>query len=305
MSFGTNACAENRLREKRQSSRRMRHRHGSVLVLAMIVIGLLAVSLLIGYSYGGLFFEHNRLQASANEMALAAARKLNDKDRIGQMNNMIARNRQLVFAGRQQFDECKEKYPGLASLAEELLDESRDSAKTLEIQRKQLSIVAKKEAKIAMEKKFDEINKTYAMYLPWMKVEEPLLAGWQCGRVVNTESNVEVLKNIAELEAHDQEQSYASSAGMKLYKHDIDAKLPDADGDLTFKIAALSAPVMKTVAPARIILNANYDSVVGDNLPSACRVKVWLPVGTGLGPNASSKMSCIGAASATGGSTQQ
>ena len=108
-----------------------------------------------------------------------------------------------------------------------------------------------------------------------------------------------------ELEAHDQEQSYASSAGMKLYKHDIDAKLPDADGDLTFKIAALSAPVMKTVAPARIILNANYDSVVGDNLPSACRVKVWLPVGTGLGPNASSKMSCIGAASATGGSTQQ
>lgn len=294
-----------RIRFKSNSSRRMRHSRGSVLVLAMVVIGLLAVSLLIGYSYGGLFFEHNRLQASANEMALAAARKLNDKDRIGQMNNMIARNRQLVFSGRQQLDECKEKVPGLASLAEELLDESRDSAKTLEAQRKQLSIVAKKEAKQAMEKKFEEINKTYAMYLPWMKVEEPLLAGWQCGRVVNTESNVEVLKNISELESYDLEQSYATTAGMKLYKHDIDAKLPSADSDLSFKIAALSAPVMKTVAPARIILNANYDSVVGDNLPSACRVKVWLPVGTGLGPNATSKMSCIGAASATGGSTQQ
>lgn len=302
------ACTNIQRRRIRLNSNfrgRVRRSGGSVLVLAMVVIGLLAVSLLIGYSYGGLFFEHNRLQASANEMALAAARKLNDKDRIGQMNNMIARNRQLVFSGRQQFDECKEKYPGLASLAEELLDESRDSTKTLEAQRKQLSIVAKKEAKLAMQKKFEEINKTYAMYLPWMKVEEPLLAGWQCGRVVNTESNVEMLKNISELEAYDIEQSYATTAGMKLYKHDIDAKLPNADSDLTFRIAALSAPVMKTVAPARIILNANYDSVVGDNLPSACRVKVWLPVGTGLGPNASSKMSCIGAASATGGSTQQ
>ncbi len=289
----------------RCNRRQLRQSSGSVLILAMVVIGLLAVSLLIGYSYGGLFFEHNRLQASANEMALAAARKLNDKDRIGQMNNMIARNRQIVFSGRQQLDECKEKYPGIAWLAEDLLDESRDSAKTLEAQRKQLSIVAKKEARLAMEKKFEEINKTYAMYLPWMKVEEPLLAGWQCGRVVNTESNVEVLKNIPELESFDLEQNYASTAGMKLYKHDIDAKLPSDDSDLTFKISALSAPVMKTVAPARIILNANYDTVIGDNLPSACRVKVWLPVGTGLGPNASSKMSCIGAASATGGSTQQ
>jgi hypothetical protein len=304
MSACTN-IQRNRIRLKSNFRVRVRRSSGSVLVLAMVVIGLLAVSLLIGYSYGGLFFEHNRLQASANEMALAAARKLNDKDRIGQMNNMIARNRQLVFSGRQQFDECKEKVPGLASLAEELLDESRDSAKTLEAQRKQLSIVAKKEAKLAMQKKFEEINKTYAMYLPWMKVEEPLLAGWQCGRVVNTESNVEMLKNISELEAYDIEQSYATTAGMKLYKHDIDAKLPNADSDLNFRIAALSAPVMKTVAPARIILDANYDSVVGDNLPSACRVKVWLPVGTGLGPNASSKMSCIGAASATGGSTQQ
>ena len=143
MSACTN-IRKNKIRLNGSSNRRMRHSNGSVLVLAMVVIGLLAVSLLIGYSYGGLFFEHNRLQASANEMALAAARKLNDKDRIGQMNNMIARNRQLVFSGRQQFDECKEKYPGLASLAEELLDESRDSAKTLEAQRKQLSMWQRK-----------------------------------------------------------------------------------------------------------------------------------------------------------------
>ena len=305
MRLPTNKQQSRKAARRNSNQRKLRHSAGSVLILAMIVIGLLAVSLLIGYSYGGLFFEHNRLQASANEMALAAARKLNDKDRIGQMNNMIARNRQLVFSGRQEFDECKEKYPGIASLAEELLDESRDSAKTLEAQRKVLSMVAKKEAKEAMEKKFAEINKTYAMYLPWMKVEEPLLAGWQCGRVVKTESNVEELKNIAELEAHDQDKSYTSVAGMKLYKHDIDAKLPNEDSDLTFKISALSAPVLKTVAPARIILNANYDTVAGDSLPSACRVKVWLPVGTGLGPNAASKMSCIGAASATGGSTQQ
>lgn len=35
-------------------------------------------------------FTRNRLQASANEIALVGARKLNANDRIGQMNNMVA-----------------------------------------------------------------------------------------------------------------------------------------------------------------------------------------------------------------------
>lgn len=282
-----------------------RKRRGSVLVLASVVFGVLALAILIGYSYGGLFFEHNRLQASANEMALAGARKLNDKDRIGQMNNMLARNRQLVFQDRKAFDELNTNNPGLAELAQEQLDESRDMAKALEGQRSALSAVAKMEAKDAMEKKFDEINKTYAMALPWMRVEEPVLAGWQCGRVNNTESNVEELSFIPDLETHDSAQGFTTSTGVKLYKHDINAKLPGDDSDLNYKISALSAPVLKTVAPARIILNANYQPVVGDNLPSACRVKVWLPVGTGMGPEAKGTMSCIGAASATGGCPQQ
>jgi len=290
---------------KRRKCKTRRLKQGSVLVLSMVIVSILAIALLIGYSYGGLFFEHNRLQASANEMALAAARKLNDKDRIGQMNNMIARNRQLVFHDRQQYQDCLDNNPGLASLAQELLDESRNSAKKLEGQRVQLSMVAKSEAHQAMINKYNEINQTYAMYLPWLQVQTPELGGWQCGRVINTESNVEALKNIPELELHDQTQNYLSTTGLKLYKHDIDAKLPGTDGDLVYKIGALSAPVAKTVAPARIILNANYGAVAGDNLPSACRVKLFLPVGTGLGPQTTSKLTVIGAASATGGTAQQ
>ncbi|HMY02069.1 MAG TPA: hypothetical protein PKA48_01895, partial [Candidatus Obscuribacter sp.] len=171
----------------------MNRKRGSVLVLGSVVMGLLALAVLIGYSYGGLFFEHNRLQASANEIALAGARKFNDMDRIGQMNNMIARNRQLVFSGRHQLDECVSKAPGLKDLATQLLDESRDSAKTLESQRLQLAVVARKEAKDAVLNKFVQVQGSYAMFLPWMKVEAPSLSGWQCGRAAKVDSNVEAL----------------------------------------------------------------------------------------------------------------
>ncbi|MBL8085118.1 MAG: hypothetical protein JNN26_21020 [Candidatus Obscuribacter sp.] len=283
----------------------MNRKRGSVLVLGSVVMGLLALAVLIGYSYGGLFFEHNRLQASANEIALAGARKFNEMDRIGQMNNMIARNRQLVFSGRQQLDECVSKAPGLKDLATQLLDESRDSAKTLESQRLQLAVVARKEAKDAVLNKFVQVQGSYAMFLPWMKVEAPSLSGWQCGRAAKVDSNVEALMAVDDLVDHDKAQDFIVGSGMKLYKHDIDAHLPGSDNDLHFRISSLPAPVKKTISPARIILNGNFETIAADELPSVCRVKLWLNVGTGLGPKAEGTMSCVGTASATGGMSQQ
>jgi hypothetical protein len=283
----------------------MRKQQGSILVLGMVLTGLLAVALLIACSYGGLFFEHNRLQASANEMALAAARKLNDKDRLGQMNNMIARSRQLVTHTREEYERCTSEAPGLSDLAKQLLDESRETAEDLENQRQALNILARKEAKLAMEEKYDQIKKTYSMHLPWISVAEPVLAGWQCGRLENISSNVEELKYIENLEENDQSKNYITNTGLKLYKSEIDAKLPSPDNDLVFKISSLPAPVVKTVAPARLIHNSNWTTNLSNHLPSACRVQLWLKIGTGLGPKADGTLSSIGAACATGGCPQQ
>ncbi|MBX9938336.1 MAG: hypothetical protein K2Y32_03755 [Candidatus Obscuribacterales bacterium] len=275
------------------------------MVLGSFLMIFLALALLIGYSYGGLFFEHNRLQASANEVALAGARKLNEFDRLGQMNNMLARSRQLVFEGRRQLEEANEKYPGIAALAGELLDESHDSAVLLESQRSLLNVVARSEASIAVQHKFDEVKGSYAMFLPWMKVEAPELAGYQCGRCNGVESNVELIGTLSGLTSFDKEQGYVVGELHPYYKGHINAKLSGPDSDLDFKISSLAATVKSSTPPARIILPGNFLSIGSGELPSVCRVKLWLPVSTGYGPYAGGKMSCVGAAAATGGLPQQ
>lgn len=287
------------------SPRRIRRVEGSVLVLGSFLMAFLALALLIGYSYGGLFFEHNRLQASANEVALAGARKLNEFDRLGQMNNMLARSRQLVFEGRRQLEEANEKYPGIAALAGELLDESHESAVLLENQRSLLNVVARSEASMAVQQKFDEVKGSYAMFLPWMKVETPELAGYQCGRCNGVESNVEFIGTLSGLAGFDKEKGYIVGELHPYYKGHVNAKLSGPESDLDFKISSLAATVKSSTPPARIILAGNFHSIGAGDLPSVCRVKLWLPVSTGYGPFAGGTMSCVGAAAATGGLPQQ
>ncbi len=126
----------------------------------------LSLTLIMAYSFCGVYWLHNRLQTSADEISLAGAKKLNDRDRIGQMNNMVARCRQLVHSSREDYDTTKKDYPELASFAEPLLDEARTSAGDLEQERKKMNAVAESEAAQAMKDRFDQIKGTYPMVLP-------------------------------------------------------------------------------------------------------------------------------------------
>src|SRR5262249_39841905 len=146
--------------------------------------------------------------SSADEIALAGARKLNDQDRIGQMNNMVARNRQLVYSSRRQLDDVTSDYPQMEDLAQQLLDESVDSADEIESQRKHLHQVARTEALKAMQDKFDRLKGSYPMSLPWMVVGAPQLSFRHLGKIARVESNVNELKNIEQLEEYDNSQSY-------------------------------------------------------------------------------------------------
>lgn len=287
-------------------AKKSRRQSGNMLILGSVVMALVGLGLMIGYSYGGLVFTHNRLQASADEIALAGARKLNDGDRIGQMNNMIARSRQLVYESRLQRDRVETEYPQLIAIAQQLLDESRDSAEELESQRKHLKIVAQNEALIAMEKKFDQIKGTYPMSLPWMKVSSPQLVRMRLGRLENVESNVEELKNIKELETWDKERNYVKdSPGLRLYRRNCKAELPGPEADLKFYMCSLAPPVQKTVSPAHISLAKSYKQVQEHEIASCTQVKITLNVATGLGAQAQSDLSAMSTAAATGASPQQ
>jgi Putative Flp pilus-assembly TadE/G-like len=286
--------------------RKSRGPRGSVLILACVMFCVLAIALLIGYSFGGLFFTHNRLQTSANEIALAGARKLNELDRIGQMNNMVARSRQLVAYSRKQLEDCQNNQPGLEALAQELLNEARVDAKSLEAQRKSLHALAQGEAFDAMDNKLAEIEGSYPMNLPWLKVTMPVMVEANFGKCAGVETNVEQLQHIDEVESKDGAASYVTTGGgLKLYKNDIDAKLDGSDSDLTFKISSLPAPVQKTVSPARIVLASAFRDSVGDQIPTCCQVKIRLNVSSHLGVESGGVLESTGTAGATGASAQQ
>ncbi|MCC6976819.1 MAG: Tad domain-containing protein [Candidatus Melainabacteria bacterium] len=283
-----------------------RNERGNMLILGSVVMAIVGLALLIGYSYGGLVFTHNRLQTSADEIALAGARKLNDCDRIGQMNNMIARSRQMVFYSREQLDEATNNYPHLAAIASELLDDSKDMAIELEQQRKHLRNVALYESIVAMEKKFNQLKGTYPMSLPWLKVGKPQLVRMRLGRLDKIESPVEELKNIAELENWDKENAHIkNSPGLKLYKQGKNAKLPGAENVLDFKFSSLAPPVEKTVSPAHIALDTAFRTHADKEIDSSTEVELTLSVATGIGADTKTEMRAVSAAAATGASPQQ
>lgn len=277
-----------------------------MLILGSVVMTLVGLGLLIGYSYGGLIFTHNRLQGSADEIALAGARKLNENDRVGQMNNMIARSRQLVIESQINLDKVQSDYPQLQAIAEEQLDEARDCANELDQQRSYLMNLATTESIIAMEKKFDQVKGSYPMSLPWLKVGSPHLDKMRLGYLENIESNVEQLQNIKELEDHDESMGFVKgNAKLKLYKQGESKSLPAPNDSIHFYLSSLAAPVEKTVSPAHIVLSKAFQKLDLPLIPTCTKVEVTLMVGTGLGGNANQKMKVESAAAATGASPQQ
>lgn len=271
--------------------------------------------MVVAYSYCGLFLEHNRLQSSANEIALVGAKKLNENDRLGQMNNMISLCRQLVYFSRNDYEKTKREFANLESFAEPLLKESRESAARLESERKSLSDTARRESQRAMQEKFDSIKGTYVMALPWLKISSAQLSLLKFGKINGLESNVEELSKNKALASEDRSKSYldlsplaggSSPTGLNLYKAETDHKLSGQDSDLPFKLSCLPAPVNGVISPTRILLGRAFKENLpnSDYAPAATHVLLRLQVETGLGPSASSVMEAEGTAITTGASSQ-
>lgn len=276
-----------------------------MIILVSFLLAVVCVLILIALSFAGLVFQQNRLRTSADEISLAGARALNKKNRIGQMNDMIARCRQLVHSSRNQYDKAVSDHPNLSQLANKQLQEARDGAALLETQRVYLKTLAANEAKVAVINKYNSLKSTYQITLPWMKVSNFKLQHRYLGKLKDVESNVEELKNLSSLESHDQSASYVSTdPGMKLYKDGINAKLPSPDSSLAFKLSSLPAPVEGTVAPARVALADYFLNVTPDEIPSAVQILVTVDVSTGLGAAAKNVMAARGTASTTGAGKQ-
>jgi len=278
---------------------------GNVLIFVCVGVVILAMCVLVGYSFSGLYFDHNRLQTSADEIALTGAKKLNDRDRIGQINNMISRCRQLVYSDRDDSKDIKKEFPEIQKISDQLMQESRQSAQDLENERKKVRSLAENEAVQAMHDKFDSIKQSYAMTLPWMRVSTPRVIGVGLGCIDGVESNVEEFDQFDELKQSDRSQGYTALFDqLNLYKSNKNEQLKDDDTDLPFFLTSLPAPIKTEVSPARVIMPDSYREADDEPIPTATQVILDLKVENGIGPNAAGTMKATSTAITTGASNQ-
>jgi hypothetical protein len=240
------------------SRKQARSSQGSMLGMTAFIGGLLIFACICGFCYYMFFSEQQRAQGKADTETLEMVKLLNGDDRVGQINNTIARNRELVFVSRSSETQASEKrFANWAPLARYLCDEARSSSELVEAERVNQIALAKKA--ICYEADHFNINcKNNPIFqLPFWHSWDSEVFDITLGSSTRTESNVPNSDLYPELRDWDKQQKYFQE-GSNLYRGNINAKLPAPDNDLDFKIASLPAPVDRTVAQARLINPESY-----------------------------------------------
>ena len=269
---------------KRAPREHFRAQSGSMLTMTILCIGIMLASCIIGFAFYLLLTEQKRGQNEADQIALQLVNMMNRDDRIGQMNNLIARNRELVYASRSMANWCDNSYMYFCSpLAYQLLDEAAASNIEIERERKNQIVMMQNNVRDYVDQYNLHVNPNARFSLPWWQAYALQITDVDAGSVEGVQSNVvhdEIYEDLNDL---DRRAAYVQLKS-NLYKGDINAKLPNPDQSLDFKLCSIAAPVEKTVAPARLVnpdsfKYANYIFQNGEfrketfvQIPSAVRV---------------------------------
>jgi hypothetical protein len=229
---------------------------GNMMVLVSLSIGLVIAVGVGGFIFNSLLFQRTRAQYKVDALAMSLAGTINKNDRVGRINELEEASRELVFISRQHLEDAERQDLGfIAPLCDELLVEARANQSIVESERRnQIGLITREIQDEA--RKFNQAEAPAGNFsLRWLQTEEPRITRVDVGRISNIQSNVRTLDAIPELSAFDRKQGNIEDAS-RLYKANINAKLPGSDSDLDYKLASLPAYVEKTCAPAR---NANPD----------------------------------------------
>lgn len=284
-----------------RNTRTIRHTSGNVLTIGSIGLFLVVFTLLILYGFANLLYVQGLLQCFADKTALTAACKLNDDSRFGDMNNLIARSRQLVFASRQMSQTTQVADQDLNALANQLLEEDRQNATALDKERTHLAQLSIAEATDALNTAFYDQTGLYRAILPLLAIKAPQIVSVKFGNVSNVESNVESMGGFDELASYD-ESTKLVDLNSDLYFANINAKLPGADSDLNFNLSSLAAPVGENVSSARLILMKDFQTPDQNSqpLPSAVEVVISAEAPSVLFSSNTSKLQVVSVAATNG-----
>lgn len=273
---------------KRPANRRIA---GSMLLMVALVTCVLFVIIGFGLAIYLMVFQQKRSQNEADALALTLAQHLNFGDREGQMNNMIARCRELVYVSRQNHQTASEGYKHLEPLARQLLEESRQSAFLMESERKRLKSAMQEEVRREVHR-LEAQSSVPTIALPGMTGNAPKVVGVELGSIKDVLSNVESSAGEPDLIEADLKRGFIQKDS-KLYFGNINVRLPPPDNDLDFKICSLPPPVKGSVSPPRLtdgkvfkkmstLLGASKPSG-SDHLPSAVHLRLMMKITTGAG----------------------
>lgn len=224
-----------------------------MMALVALVAGILIFLLLLVFSLYLLFAEHLRGHSDTNRVTLEMAKILNESDRSGKINNIVARNRELIALSRENLDLAKStNQDDWGPLANRLCDEARASQTLVENERKQQIALVKRDVLDYIEQFNRKTKDIKALELPLWKSQHGDILEATLGSVKDVTSNVENTDVYPILRDHDRRQNYFHPDS-SLYLGNIDAKLPAPDNDLDFKLSSVAAPVETTISPGRLV----------------------------------------------------
>ncbi len=236
--------------------RRARKSSGSIILLAVMLLGGIIGLFMVFMSVNGLLMARNSSQRETDSLALNFAECINQNDRVGQINEIEACSRELVFNSRKRMTDCQHNdLENLTPLCNRLLMEARQGAQLVEAERQNQVQLICTQIKNAAAKHNDEASSQSNFSLAMVQTRKPIVTRIDVGRIANVESNVKRLGVVEELSQFDARNGYVNSKS-QLFKADLNAKLPSEDADLNFFVSSLPARVGDTCSPAR---NVNPD----------------------------------------------
>ena len=232
---------------------RVAHRkRGSMLSVTALIAGIGFFVCIVAFAGYMLLSQQKRGQTDADEVTLNVAKLMNGDDRVGQMNNVVERCRELVYVSRTNLNKSTSVPNGLyQSLAQQLLDESRANSLLVENERLNQINLTTQRVKNYIAQHNGTTRTGSRLSLGFFQTQFPIILQADFGTTAGVQCNVENLLVIPELKDYDVNQRFIQP-GSNLYMGNINAKLPSPDSDLNFMLASLPANVGGTVAPVRL-----------------------------------------------------
>lgn len=224
---------------------------GNMLLLMLSVTTILVMLLSFAFSYTLTCHDQIALQGYGDSAALKGAIDLNTNDRAEQINNLVARSRELVFNARLAVDNANSSHQYLQPLAYNLLMLSRNGASRVIDEKRRLikeTLTALTTANKSVPK--EDIEPGFLMR------KGPRLLNLEVGYLDNQNSNVSASPGNALLFAFDQ-NAKCLKKGSNLYLAQIPLKLISADNDLDFSLSPM--PSSSDGQPVQAKLTAERD----------------------------------------------